>query len=478
VLGPLLRTACCCCLDVSIVGCSVVAFVISLSQYHKLLMHEGQEPRNSRARSLSGDFEDTDFESHAGDSHPPGKPGRKKNPNSQAARRDQNRIAQREFRLRKQQRIRDLEARVEILSGGKDEVMGEMRNILKDLMTENQDLRNLLRGLATFIGEGAGGLLPKLGWEAGDFNNFLNKSETDTAWESYQKRKKSQVSEASPATMQSRKRTADDDPMLNRSKKARNDDNSLEDRQNGFSLLVPQSSIASQPLYSVGPQTQERPAMFTELMQGPNGGSHMYMQPSTSTNSSQYPGPPGSNLNGYPPSYIPGVNMNMEQSMSSSYGSPQGMQRSNAVEPPDEIDDEDDPKKNEAYKLISYHLENYKRNSSYCLPASLRPTLVQRTIPHESFLDRILHPELRDRMILFRDRYELLDCALDLRRATIIHGDDVLAHNNWEIGEKFLRKYGFLIDTAVLKVSNKWRRERGEPEVTSSDITGERPLQT
>ena len=66
---------------------------------------------------------------------------------SQAARRDQNRIAQREFRLRKQQRvstlrvaanvvltarqIRDLEARVEILSGGKDEVAGEMRNILK-----------------------------------------------------------------------------------------------------------------------------------------------------------------------------------------------------------------------------------------------------------------------------------------------------------------------------------------------------------
>lgn len=68
---------------------------------------------------------------------------------SQAARRDQNRIAQREFRLRKQQRvrchpfdvksriaqilykIRDLEARVEILSGGKDEALGEMRNILK-----------------------------------------------------------------------------------------------------------------------------------------------------------------------------------------------------------------------------------------------------------------------------------------------------------------------------------------------------------
>lgn len=42
-----------------LLGVVVVAFVISLSQYHKLLMHEGQEPRNSRARSLSGDFEVT-----------------------------------------------------------------------------------------------------------------------------------------------------------------------------------------------------------------------------------------------------------------------------------------------------------------------------------------------------------------------------------------------------------------------------------
>ncbi|KAF8803700.1 hypothetical protein BYT27DRAFT_7144145 [Phlegmacium glaucopus] len=435
-------------------------------------MHEGQELRNSRARSLSGDFEDTDFESHAGDSHPPGKPGRKKNPNSQAARRDQNRIAQREFRLRKQQRIRDLEARVELLSGGKDEVMGEMRNMVKDLMAENQTLRQLLRGLATFIGEGAGGLLPKLGWEMGDFNNFVNKSETDTAWEGYQKRKQSQGTEAGSATMQSRKRAAED-PLLIRSKKARNDDINLEDRQNGFSLIVPvsQSSVGPQSLYSASTQTQERPAMFTELMSGPNP-SQIFMQPSTSGNPSQYP--PGSNINGYPPSYIPGVNMNMEQPMSASYGSPQGMQRSNAPEPPDEIDEEDDPKMNEARKLISYHLENYKRNSSYCLPASLRPTLVQRTIPHESFLDRILHPELRDRMILFRDRYDLLQCAIDLRQDITIHGDDVLAHSSWEIGEKFLRKYGFLIDTAVLKVSNRWRRERGEPELLTSDITGER----
>jgi len=211
-------------------------------------------------------------------------------------------------------------------------------------------------------------------------------------------------------------------------------------------------------------------------MQGPNG-SQIFMQPSTAANSAQYPASSGSNLS-YPPSYVPVVNMSMDQPLPSSDGSSQGIPRPNPVEPPDEIDDEDDPKKSEAYKLISYHLENYKRNSSYCLPASLRPTLVQRTIPHESFLDRVLQPELRDRMILFRDRYDLLDCAMDLRQSIVIHGDDVLAHSNWEIGEKFLRRYGFLIDTAVLKVSNRWRRERGEPELSLSDITGERQIQT
>ena len=228
-------------------------------------------------------------------------------------------------------------------------VLRYITQTLADLMAENQTLRSLLRGVAAFIGEGAGGLLPKLGWDATEFNNFINKSETDTAWEGYQKRKKAQVSGAVPATMQSRKRTSEDD-LLNRSKKPRNDDNSLEDQQNGFSLLVqaPQSSVAPPSLYSAT-QTQERPAMFAELMQGPNG-SQIFMQPSTLANSAQYPAPSGSNLNSYPPSYVSGVNMSMEQPMSSSDGS--SMQRSNPIEPPDEMDDEDDPKRNEAYKLI------------------------------------------------------------------------------------------------------------------------------
>lgn len=75
-------------------------------------------------------------------------------------------------------------------------------------------------------------------------------------------------------------------------------------------------------------------------------------------------------------------------------------------------------------------------------------------------IDVILHPELRDRMILLRGmaiaqgmispvyfllgRYDLVDCLHDYRDAVTIHGDDVLAHVNWEISETWLRRYKYV----------------------------------
>jgi len=73
-------------------------------------------------------------------------------------------------------------------------------------------------------------------------------------------------------------------------------------------------------------------------------------------------------------------------------------------------------------------------------------------------------------MILLRGRYDLVDCLHDYRAAVTIHGDDVLAHTNWEIGETWLRRYGFLVDQSTLNVCNRWRRERGEIELRLSDL--------
>lgn len=41
------------------------------------------------------------------------------------------------------------------------------------------------------------------------------------------------------------------------------------------------------------------------------------------------------------------------------------------------------------------------------------------------------------------EKIDLAECLIDLRGAITIHGDDVLAHQSWEIGEKFLRKYRY-----------------------------------
>lgn len=448
--------------------------------------------QDSRARSVSGDIESSDVESPrepgegGGSSHPPGKPGRKKNPNSQAARRDQNRIAQREFRLRKQQRIRDLEASVEILSGGKDEALGHLRKILKDLMNENQVLRDLLRSLSSFIGEGAGGLLPKLGWDVNDFNTFINKGETDSAWESYQRHKHDSTAGNASATGGSasttQKRASEDDPFGIRTKRPRgnSEQNGDAEHADSFSnpMMVPLNnsgpSVSSNGLYSSSARPPHDSALLNEFLRTSSAGSPMFMS-AASPPAASFASPSSTNVgSSYQPGYMQSPIDPAISSMPLVGGSSVGMQQNRvAPTPPGQstADEEDiEPKKNDAYKLIHYHLDNYKRNSAYCLPSSLRPTLVQRTVPHESVIDSILHPELRDRMILLRGRFDLVDCLHDYRRAVTIHGDDVLAHSNWEISESWLKRYKYLVDQATLNITNKWRRERGECELRLADF--------
>jgi hypothetical protein len=269
--------------------------------------------------------------------------------------------------------IRDLEARVELLSGGKDEAMGEMSNILKgkflfelflvvsyqvsDLMQENQTLRSLLQGVSAFIGQGAGGLLPKLGWDMADFTNFVNRSETDTAWESYQMRKKAAASGSGSGL----KRSAEDD-MNGHAKKARG--SSGQDKDGEFSMILPLNrGVAPVPVNSLYPTSarppQEASGIFSDLMRG-SAGSPMFIQsPPTTTNSTSYPNTSSTGVNSFPSSYagMPPMNMNTETSMApppfptSANGSTPPSQRA-ADTPSDQADDDADPKNNEAMKLI------------------------------------------------------------------------------------------------------------------------------
>ncbi|KAG8904016.1 hypothetical protein FRC01_008895, partial [Tulasnella sp. 417] len=373
----------------------------------------------------------------------PGKPGRKKNPNTQAARRDQNRIAQREFRLRKQQKIRDLEARVELLSGDKDETYGQMREIMRSLMTENQQLRTLLKELGRFIGDGTNGPLSTslgtIGWGLDQFNNFVNRSETDTAFDTFQALKRTKETSKGPDDAEGAGEGSD-------GRKRRRTTDSGPSSSNGiggpFSLGGP---TAASPTSGPSPSTS---AAFASLMD-----SQVFVPPTTGAN---YPSRHNSmNMSGdssagasgsgalplaspaglYPASFAPPPSSFLGQGPRSASGSnlpPMASssgttQKSSSAakelaslfrEEWSGIDDPDVLKKNEAGRasgdnqlpqelniwkgLVRYHLDNFRRNPGYHLPRSLNPTLVQRTVAHEQIIDNIPFPELRDRMILLK----------------------------------------------------------------------------
>lgn len=248
---------------------------------------------------------------------------------------------------------------------------------MKDLMAENHVLRGLIRSLSGFIGDGAGGLLPKLGWTMRDFEAYVNRSETDTAYESFQRRKNDNGN--------SRKRSADDGGSADgANKRARGGSDRPPD---GFPALMPVNPMGPGGMFPPPPpsNTGRSPAangngnatLFSDLMRSAAGGSSpMFTMAGASPTNGGSPFGSGPSPSAYDTSYMGNMSMGGDGSLSFGQGAA-------APAPPVEEEEErQDPKNEEAQKLISYHLDNYKRNSQYCLPASLRPTLVQRTVPH------------------------------------------------------------------------------------------------
>lgn len=235
-------------------------------------------------------------------------------------------------------------------------------------MDENQVLRGLIRSLSGFIQEGAGGLLHKLGWQLSDFDEYVNRSETDTAWESFQRHKKAKEAAATAAGggggsgTSSSKRTSTDDMMGPPSKRPRvgsgmQSNGNGGERTSDFNMLLPINTNNSDgdPLsYSSSSRAADNGILPASLIRAANN-SPIFMQPDT-PNSAQF-GPSGA---GYPSFVPPPLSMNVESHnggyTSSNGPSPNSVPESSVtpdVNLPDTIYTEDkDPKKEEAYKLI------------------------------------------------------------------------------------------------------------------------------
>lgn len=73
---------------------------------------------------------------------------------------------------------------------------------------------------------------------------------------------------------------------------------------------------------------------------------------------------------------------------------------------------------------------------------------------------------MRDRMILFRDMFDLEDCLRCLIGNSIFHGGDPAVAANWELPAEFFEKFWFLtIDFSLQRTTNHWRRMQGKNEL-------------
>lgn len=83
---------------------------------------------------------------------------------------------------------------------------------------------------------------------------------------------------------------------------------------------------------------------------------------------------------------------------------------------------------------------------------------------------------MRDRMILYRDQFDLDDCFRCLLSGSVFHGGDPAISGNWQLPAEFFEKFWFLtIDYNLRRCTNQWRKLQGLQEIKQDQIPCEKP---
>ncbi|KAL4922058.1 hypothetical protein BDW62DRAFT_76872 [Aspergillus aurantiobrunneus] len=116
------------------------------------------------------------------------------------------------------------------------------------------------------------------------------------------------------------------------------------------------------------------------------------------------------------------------------------------------------------------------------IPASLRPTQIQRTMPHHPWLDFFPFPRMRDIVIAAAHLFDDDELCHDLMAfwdtrntgATLVVWGQSWDPRNWEVSESFAAKWGWLLrgSPELLVSTNYWRRRRGEEPLVWRRVLG------
>ncbi|KAI7886258.1 hypothetical protein K492DRAFT_115540, partial [Lichtheimia hyalospora FSU 10163] len=359
------------------------------------------------------------------------KPGRKPNPASPALRKAQNRAAQRAFRERKEKHLRELETTVKQMREEREQLQAENEQLKHDsdvLKSENWYLKGIVLTLqlvcyrhnlviphhSPYMNEEALGLLaqsipePIAAYISANANNKLP---IPSRWQNNSSVDAAMTFPGSMANKKSRNR------FLSQG-----------------SIVITKDGIQSLP------KLQEAPRSFAI-----DNNNEAFADPEISL-------PALSPVLPQVPSSPPTTEL------------PQPVR----MQPPHASQHEDTITSNlAAIQILRLRL----RLQSVCQQIdtqhfAIQPTVLQLTIPHDPRIDLIPTPHMRDRMILFRDLFDLDDCLRCLIGNSTFHGGDPAVPSNWQLPAEFFDKFWFLTtDFSLQRITNKWRKAQGLDEL-------------
>jgi hypothetical protein len=118
-----------------------------------------------------------------------------------------------------------------------------------------------------------------------------------------------------------------------------------------------------------------------------------------------------------------------------------------------------------AIQLIQMRLRAQHYATLRCSTYTVSPTSLQLAVPHDPRIDLIPCKHMRDRMIVFRGAYDLDNLLQMLLEQAVYHGGNPDDPYNWELPDEFFDEYWFCCVQTDLETTNRWRSERGAPDV-------------
>ncbi|CAO3616662.1 unnamed protein product [Mucor fragilis] len=429
------------------------------------------------------------------------KPGRKPNPASPALRKAQNRAAQRAFRERKERHMKDLESNIKGIKDHRDTLLQENEKMSSEneiLKAENWYLKGIVLSLQLVCLQ-HNLVIPQ-------HCPHVNDETLSVLAQSIPESISSYLHVNSRSKLQISQKLMNESPELS-----------------SLHLQSQQQPQQQQPSYPPQPQPQPQPQQPLPH-QFPSGSliitqDGVHKVPSKHGNGSPHQQPSASswyhqqNSGNGAPSNQP--QHPYSSSSSNMYGSPNSAYTSDEfsnIPPLSPMSSSTMTDRSENASKPTYHAESSRelprphiaaapsepitsnlaaiqtlrlrlRLQSACvrmqsIPFAIQPTLLQLTIPHDPRIDLIPTPHMRDRMILYRDQFDLDDCFRCLLSGSVFHGGDPAVAGNWQLPEEFFKKYWFLtIDYNLRRHTNEWRKKQGLKEINGNIPTLEESSQ-